>query len=122
MTEQREPPLLNEEEIKESVQKLHNDLFPYISDTLQEWESVAQAERDICIKWMKENCYLKAKRELPECPFLFVVNGERFKFKGCKTWEEAEWAKDGYKTAQDNMLKEVDGVAYRACEEFKDVK
>ncbi len=34
-----------------------------------------------------------------ECPYLFMMDGEKYKFTGCKTWGEAEWAKMGWDTA-----------------------
>ena len=30
-----------------------------------------------------------------ECPYLFKVDGQLWKFRGC-TWKEAEWAKKGW--------------------------
>jgi len=34
-----------------------------------------------------------------ECPYLFEMDGEKWKFKDCKTWAEAEWAKTAWDEA-----------------------
>jgi len=36
--------LLTDEEIKGAVQQLHNEMFPYLADALQEWEAIAKAQ------------------------------------------------------------------------------
>jgi hypothetical protein len=44
-----------------------------------------------------------------ESPFLFTYEGQRYKFKGCKTWGEAEWATKGYNTALENVRQALSG-------------
>ena len=105
--ELREPPLLSEEEIECAIKV---GWLPHQDEALTDWElwnlrynSVAQAQREADKKWMKEHCYLKAKRELPYR-------------RGFMTGDYL----GGYCDAQQDMLKEVDGVVYRACKEFKE--
>lgn len=102
MTELREPPLLSDEELFE-----HLSGFNHISTTRDEQtemlRNLAQAERDICIKWMKGNCYLKAKREVPQAPVELI-----------DAMVAQKLYRSPYVLAQQDMLKEVDGVSFKA--------
>lgn len=57
---------------------------------------------------------MKMENELTEelkCPYLFTVeSGEKYKFAGCKTWAEAEWAKKAW----DEAVKRTYPLAYAA--------
>lgn len=74
----------------------------------EERRVVAQAQRAICIKWMKEHCYRKAERELPDSRD--KMDGGEYVFH--------HWGQDWYVQAQQDMTEEVEGVAFRACEEI----
>ena len=54
-----------------------------------------------------------------ECPYLFEMDGERYKFTGCKTWGEAEWAKKAWDEAVAKTLKAV-GERIEHCDEIRD--
>jgi len=106
MTEEqlREPPLLSEKELAAA-----STCARYISLTegcrLCLYHShcfgIAQAQREADIKWMKKNCYLKAERELPENPV-----DKKYTITSAKRYV--------YWKAQADMLKEVDGVSFKA--------
>lgn len=95
----REPPLLNDKEADCAVTDA--EMARYSG-----WDEVQRArQREADIKWMKEHCYLKAERELPEIFSIPSPSDDAFRL--------------GAKIQADKMLKEVNGVAYRACREFK---
>lgn len=84
------------------------------------WELVDNLMRDV-----KFACYLKAERELPESKLkqAKLVDGSRGIYGldnfHCTTEYLSNFL-EGYNRCQQEMLQEVDGVAFRACEEFKD--
>ena len=116
MTEQelREPPLLSEEKIV--LREVRIPTGDRIGGVRAVWvekdidiEATLKLQRDICIKWMKERCYLKAERELPECPYgKIMVTTDGFAQEIIS-----------YRNAQQDMLKEVDGVSFKAVREFE---
>ena len=109
--ELREPPLLSDEDnpYKGAMPNKPKGMVYYPEFCFTEG---AQAQRDICIKWMKGHCYLKAERELPE------PKGESISYDSAKKNITSWFGRNIYSMAQQDMLEEVDGVAYRAVKEF----
>lgn len=109
MTELREPPLLGGEE-KEGLCEQYPLLdFSFEDDYREEVAILLNAERDICIKWMKEHCYLMAKRELPERPYGKIM----------VTTDSFAGEIISYRNAQQDMLQEDEnGISFKACREF----
>ncbi len=58
--------VLNDEEIKHSVQELHNDMFPYTSTELQDWEAIAKAQHQADLKAFVE--WLEKHKSLHDPP------------------------------------------------------
>jgi len=118
MTEQelREPPLLSPEEIKSFLKSKYPHMYRgndnawcrVREDALllllnnPDVELLLEARREADIKWMKEHCYLKAKRELPN-------NSKNPRYSS-----DSYHAQLSYKEAQQDMSKEVDGVSFKA--------
>lgn len=106
--ELREPPLLSEEELVEAI-KQDDGEFTRKKDWWHTYaltayyKIVAQAQKEADIKWMKENCYLIAKREFPPNP-----------------WQPAPYSPyyRQFEKYKKDILKKVKGVAYRACRKF----
>jgi len=108
--ELREPPLLSGNPYEYPDHRFGTEALAY--------HRGREAERDICIKWMKENCYLKAERELPDQLNRTCYEGLRAILHHYSIDESLLDRAIG--EAQQDMRKEVDGVSFKACEEFKD--
>ncbi len=59
--------LLDEKEIKNAVQDLHNNLFPHLADNLQDWQAVAKAQLKKVVEWQVANDVLCSEKEAPSC-------------------------------------------------------